>query len=95
MNIPNRWAKLSDLARHLAYRQEWMPLAEAAAFYRVTPETMVAWVRQRRFTAREIESSLWVSRNELELGLRRRPSSATLPHYVTHTNNHHTIVIRE
>jgi hypothetical protein len=95
MNIPNRWAKLSDLARHLAYRQEWMPLVEAAAFYRVTPETMVAWVRQRRFTAREIESSLWVSRNELELGLRRRPSSATLPYYVTHTNNHHTIVIRE
>jgi hypothetical protein len=95
MNIPNRWAKLSDLARHLVYRQEWMPLAEAATFYRVTPETMVAWVRQRRFTAREIESSLWISRQELETGLCRRPSSASLPQHVAHTNGYHTMIHRE
>lgn len=29
-----------------------MPLTEAALLYRVTAETMLAWVRQRRFTKR-------------------------------------------
>jgi hypothetical protein len=85
MNTLNRWARLSDLALHMAYRQEWMPLAEAAILYRVTTETMIAWVRQQRFRSCEIESSIWVSRDELESALRRRPVSATHSGICTHS----------
>jgi len=95
MNSPNRWAKLSDLALHLAHRQEWMPLAEAAVLYRVTAETMTAWVRQRRFTGCEIESSIWVSRNELESALHRRPGSSVHNQVGVHPNMHPTTHHRE
>ena len=100
MNTPTRWASVAELARHLAYRQEWMPLTEAALLYRVTAETMSAWVRQRRFTTCEIESAIWISRDELESALRRRPgsqptsSSYAIPRH-TPTNLPNTIVYRE
>ncbi len=68
-----RWASLADFARQLVIQQRWMVLREAANLYRVTPETMQAWVRQGRFTAQRINGVLWIDRAELESGLRRPP----------------------
>jgi hypothetical protein len=77
MPIPQRWSSLADLARHLARRQEWLPLREAAELYRVTPETMLAWVRQNRFRSCEHGATVWVLRAQLEEALRRRPGAVT------------------
>jgi hypothetical protein len=67
------WRSLGDLAQHLVLRQDWLPLREAARLYRVTPETMQIWLRGGHFHACQIHSKLWISRAELEAGLRRRP----------------------
>ncbi|GAB4171721.1 MAG: hypothetical protein Fur005_33520 [Roseiflexaceae bacterium] len=69
-----RWNSLASLATELAQRQEWMPLREAADLYRVTPETMQAWVRDQHFRSCRFQHALWVSRSDLEAGLRRKPA---------------------
>lgn len=68
-----RWASLGDMARHLARRQEWLPLVEAAQLYRVTPETMLHWVRDQYFRSCLFDQQLWVDRNQLERELCRPP----------------------
>lgn len=70
---PRRWRSIAELARRMALEQEWLPLREAAALYRVTPETMLGWARQRCFSSRYVDGALWVSREELQQGLRRMP----------------------
>ena len=40
MRRRRHWSSLAEMAQHLVLQQEWMLLAEAAALYRVTPETM-------------------------------------------------------
>jgi predicted site-specific integrase-resolvase len=62
------------MVRHMALREEWMSLAEAAELYRVTPDTMQGWAKTGRFTARRFAGELWVSRAELHAALRRRPA---------------------
>jgi predicted XRE-type DNA-binding protein len=73
MKTVRRWRSLSEYVRHVATEQDWMTLREAAELYRVTPETMQEWVRQQRFTSTRIDTALWISRSELEDGLRRKP----------------------
>ena len=74
MKTLQRWRSLAELARHMATEQQWMPLRTAAKLYRVTPETMQAWVRQGHFTSTRIKTALWISREELESGLCRQPN---------------------
>ncbi len=74
MRTPQRWRSITELARHLAIEQQWIPLRKAATLYRVTPETMHAWVREGYFTSTHIKHTLWVSREELENGLCRKPN---------------------
>ncbi len=69
----HRWTSLSDLVRHTLRQQEWLSLREAAELYRVTDETMLAWVRAGAFPSRTIEGRMWVARAELEAALRRKP----------------------
>jgi hypothetical protein len=71
--ITARWRSLGDLAQHMVVRQDWLPLREAARLYRVTPETMKDWVRAGYFQSCRIRTATWVSRAELEEGLRRHP----------------------
>jgi hypothetical protein len=75
MTRPQRWGSVAELAQHMARRQTWLPLREAADLYRVTPETMLAWVRGSHFTGKYFDGALWVARDELESALRRRPDS--------------------
>jgi hypothetical protein len=74
-----RWRSLSDLAQHLVVRQDWLPLREAARLYRVTPETMQSWASQGHFRSCRIHSATWVSRVDLESGLRRTPEPSRAP----------------
>jgi hypothetical protein len=71
-----RWRSLSEYVQHLAVKQDWMPLREAAALYRVTPETMQTWVQQQHFSSTRFNTALWISRTELEDGLRRLPADS-------------------
>lgn len=73
MTIQQRWASLSDLMRHAIREQEWLSLRAAADMYRVTDETMLAWVRGGAFTSRTIDGRVWVARADLEQALKRRP----------------------
>lgn len=75
----HRWPSLAHMARHFARRQDWTPLREAAALYRVTPETMLNWVRQGRFTSCEFDEELWISHAELHAALRRNPGTDDSP----------------
>lgn len=68
-----RWTSLSDLVRHTLRQQEWLSLREAAELYRVTDETMLAWVRAGAFPSKTIDGRTWVARAELEAALRRKP----------------------
>lgn len=68
-----RWISLSDLVRHTLHQQEWLSLREAADLYRVTDETMLAWVRAGAFPTCTIEGRTWVARAALEAALRRKP----------------------
>lgn len=68
-----RWTSLSDLVKHALRQQEWLSLREAAELYRVTDETMLAWVRAGAFPSRIIDGRTWVARAELEAALRRKP----------------------
>jgi hypothetical protein len=61
-----------------------MPLPEAARLYRVTPDTMLIWVRQECFTSRIITNEIWISREELESALRRRPGQYAETNCQTH-----------
>lgn len=73
--VPSRrWASLAHLAQYLMHQQEWMPLHEAARLYRVTPDTMQAWVRQGKFSAKELDDDLWIARAELYSALRQLPN---------------------
>jgi hypothetical protein len=45
MRSRRRWSSLSALVRATLRQEEWMTVREAAALYRVTDETMLAWVR--------------------------------------------------
>ncbi len=68
-----RWTSLSDLVRHTLRQQEWLSLREAAELYRVTDETMLAWIRAGAFPSRTSDGRTWVARAELEAALRRKP----------------------
>jgi phage antirepressor YoqD-like protein len=76
MKQGTRWRSLTEYVQHLAVNQEWMSLREAARLYRVTPETMQTWVRQNYFTSTRFNTALWISRAELEDGLRRLPTKS-------------------
>jgi len=69
-----RWPSLAAMVQHMALREEWMPLREAAELYRVTTDTMLFWIEAGKFTTRRIGGELWLSREELYAGLRRRPA---------------------
>ncbi len=73
MALRQQWASLNDLMRHLIRQQEWMSLREAAELYRVTDETMLAWVRAGAFTNQNRDGRIWVARADLEAALRRKP----------------------
>ena len=75
MNI-HRWASLQEMAHDLLRRTEWLPLREAAALYRVTPDTMRVWVQRGIFPSTTFGNEVWVARNELEGALRRPPRTA-------------------
>ncbi|MGB9750714.1 MAG: hypothetical protein C0183_19135 [Roseiflexus castenholzii] len=68
-----RWNSLSAMLRHALRQQEWLSLRDAAALYRVTDETMLAWVRAGVFPSRTFEGRIWVARADLEAALRRKP----------------------
>lgn len=68
---------LHDAAR----RCDWLPMREAAQLYRVTDETMLAWLDAGAFTVLREGRIVWVSRAELEAGLRRRPPAARSQHH--------------
>jgi hypothetical protein len=68
-----RWPSLGAMVRHMALREQWMSLAEAAELYRVTPDTVQFWARVGAFTSRRFAGELWLSRAELHAALRRRP----------------------
>lgn len=68
-----RYASVGMLVAELVLRQEWMPLREAAALYRVTDETMLEWGRDGAFATTDVGGRLWFSREDLTGALRRRP----------------------
>jgi hypothetical protein len=70
-----RWPSLAAMVRHMALREEWMPLREAAALYRVTTDTMAVWVEAGKFSTRRVGDELWLSREELVSALRRPPAN--------------------
>ena len=80
MRTPQRWRSLADLARYMAVEQQWVPLRKAAELYRVTPETMHAWAARGYFTSTRIQTALWISREELESGLRQQPNKKIHSH---------------
>lgn len=73
MTARRRWASLADLLRHTIHQQEWVSLRDAAALYRVTDETMLAWVRAGAFDSQQIDGHVWVARGDLEAALKRKP----------------------
>ena len=72
----HRWASLQAMAHDLLRRAEWLPLREAAALYRVTPDTMRVWVQRDIFPSTTFGNEVWVARDELEGALRRPPRTA-------------------
>ncbi|HEU5089364.1 MAG TPA: hypothetical protein VFT99_18035 [Roseiflexaceae bacterium] len=75
----HRWASLQEMAQDMLRRAEWLPLREAAALYRVTPDTMRVWVQREIFPSTTFGNEVWVARNELEAALRRPPRTAYPP----------------
>jgi len=73
MRSRRRWSSLSALVRATLRQEEWMTVREAAALYRVTDETMLAWVRAGAFPMQVEEGRTWVGRAALEAALRRMP----------------------
>jgi hypothetical protein len=73
MRSRRRWSSLSALVRATLRQEEWMTVREAAALYRVTDETMLAWVRAGAFPTQVEEGRTWVGRAALEAALRRMP----------------------
>ncbi|MBO9333958.1 MAG: helix-turn-helix domain-containing protein [Roseiflexus sp.] len=73
MRSRRRWSSLSALVRATLRQEEWMTVREAAALYRVTDETMLAWVRAGAFPMQVEEGRTWVARAALEAALHRMP----------------------
>ncbi len=73
MQSRQRWSSLSALVRATLRQEEWMTVREAAALYRVTDETMLAWVRAGAFPMQVEEGRTWVARAALEAALHRMP----------------------
>ncbi|MGQ9547494.1 MAG: helix-turn-helix domain-containing protein [Roseiflexus sp.] len=73
MKSRRRWSSLSALLRETLRQEEWMTLREAAALYRVTDETMLAWVRKGAFPSKREDGRTWVAREALEAALHRMP----------------------
>ncbi len=78
MALRRRWSSLSALLRATIRQEEWMTVREAAALYRVTDETMLAWVRARAFPSKHEEGRTWVARAALEAALRQMPEPRRL-----------------
>ena len=73
MRSRRRWSSVSALVRATLRQEEWMTVREAAALYRVTDETMLAWVRAGAFPMQVEEGRTWVGRAALEAALHRMP----------------------
>jgi hypothetical protein len=73
MRSRRRWSSLSALVRATLRQEEWMTVREAAALYRVTDETMLAWVRAGAFPTQVEDGRTWVGRAALEAALHRMP----------------------
>jgi hypothetical protein len=72
-----RWSSLQEMALEMVRRAEWLPLREAAALYRVTPDTMRVWLRQDIFTSTYFGAEIWVARTELYDALQRPPRAGS------------------
>jgi hypothetical protein len=83
MRSRRRWSSLSALVRATLRQEEWMTVREAAALYRVTDETMLAWVRAGAFPMQVEEGRTWVARAALEAALHRMPERGNNPRYTS------------
>lgn len=73
MRPHSHWSSLADMFCDLIRKQDYMDLSEAAALYRVTPETMRAWARQGLFGACYANGEWWLEREQLQHALRQTP----------------------
>ncbi len=67
------WSSLSALVRATLRQEEWMTVREVVVLYRVTDETMLAWVRAGAFPMQVEEGRTWMGRAALEAALNRMP----------------------
>lgn len=79
---------ISLLSARLRHDAAWLSLRDAAHLFRVTPETMLLWVREGYITAECWDGSHHIERATLDSLLRRWPTQTPAGGAVGSTRDH-------